>query len=112
MRFKTLALVSDIKIFREGTRAGAEFAARVWALAPATIQPKRKILMAGETTLSVSIDASEAKKGAAEFSRVADDIKRKAAEMGRAIDQGSRAFRNMRAAANDNSRALGATACY
>jgi len=62
--------------------------------------------MVEQATLSLSIDASEAKRGAAEFSRAADDIKRKAAEMGRALDRSSQAFRGMQAAANDNSRAL------
>lgn len=68
--------------------------------------------MVGDTTLNLSIDASAAKQGAAEFARAADDIKRKAAEMGRALGRDSQAFRNLRAAANDNSRALGAAWCH
>lgn len=62
--------------------------------------------MVDQTTLSLSIDSSKAKRGAAELCRSAEDIKRKAAEIGRALDRGNQAFRNMRDAANDNSRAL------
>lgn len=52
--------------------------------------------MVEETTLSVSIDASAAKQGAAEFRRAADDIKKRAAEIDRSVGRSSGAFKDMR----------------
>ncbi len=66
--------------------------------------------MVDPITLSLAIDSSGAKQGAAEFSRAADDIKKKAAEMSRAVGKAGGGFDKLKKAANDNSRILAGTA--
>ena len=62
--------------------------------------------MVEQATLSVTIDASEAKKGAAEFSRSAAEIKKKATEIAGAFERSKRSFKGLRA---ESKQGLGAS---
>lgn len=66
--------------------------------------------MVEEASLSLSIDSRDAKRGADEFCRAAEDIKAKAADMGQAVENNSLSFQKLGGAANNNLRPLADTA--